>query len=531
MVRISAAKVFIKLSAFIFLLAESACSPYVRYKDDNPAPKPEPVPVFETAHEAVHAMGVGWNLGNTLDSWWTGDPDGRNWKKWETGWGQPVTKPELMTMLKQAGFGAVRVPVTWSVHMDSEGKVYPEWMDRVNEIVDYVLDAGLYCIINVHHDTGADEGVWLVASEADYQREREMYEGLWIQIAERFRDYGQRLLFEAYNEMLDDSRSWCFASLNLGYDQTAAAEAYEAINSYAQSFVDAVRSTGGNNAVRNLIVNTYGACSGAGDWNPHLKEPLKNMNLPLDRTDGHLMFQVHAYPLIDDLPSMEAEVEDMFDSLDKYLASQGAPVIIGEWGTFSEDPPKENLLYFADFFVRKSKEHGFGTFYWMTLTDGFARSVPAFSEPELARTIVEAWHGEGYNAVFPSMDEIDFKYSVTFNSQWSEMNLYEGDFSLDEYAGVRFSLDEAPEAGELHVKVYGESEGKEQFGPVQGKDVTVMFDPSEVGSECSRVTLQYTRNTSCQATVSDVAMICPDGSVRKVIPSVFWGCYMEPISL
>ena len=181
--------------------------------------------------------------------------------------------------------------------------------------------------------------------------------------------------------------------------------------------------------------------------------------------------------------------------------------------------------------MRKSKEHGFGTFYWMTLTDGFARSVPAFSEPELARTIVEAWHGEGYNAVFPSMDEIDFKYSVTFNSQWSEMNLYEGDFSLDEYAGVRFSLDEAPEAGELHVKVYGESEGKEQFGPVQGKDVTVMFDPSEVGSECSRVTLQYTRNTSCQATVSDVAMICPDGSVRKVIPSVFWGCYMEPISL
>lgn len=531
MTRTSAAKNLIIRFAFIFLLGGLSCSPYVRYQDDDPAPEPKPVPVFETAHEAVQAMGVGWNLGNTLDSWWTGDTDGRDWIKWETGWGQPVTKPELMTMLKQAGFGAIRVPVTWSVHMDRDGKVYPEWMDRVNEIVDYVLDAGMYCIINVHHDTGADEDVWLVASEADYQREREMYEGLWVQIAERFRDYDQHLLFEAYNEMLDESRSWCFASLNLGYDQVAAAEAYEAINSYAQSFVDAVRSTGGNNAVRNLIVNTYGACSGSGNWNPHLKEPLKNMDLPSDSTEDHLMFQVHAYPLIDDIPSMEAELEDMFDSLDKYLASQGAPVIIGEWGTFSENPSQENLLYFADFFVRKAREYGFGTFYWMTLTDGFARSVPAFSKPELARTIVKAWHGEGFNAVFPSMDEIEFKYCVTFSSQWSEMNLYDGNFSLDKYAGVRFTLDEAPENGDLHVKVYGDSDGKEQYGLVQGKDVTVMFDPSVVGSECSRVTLQYTKNTSCKATVSDIAMISPDGSASKVIPSVFWGCHIEPIVL
>ena len=195
------------------------------------------------------------------------------------------------------------------------------------------------------------------------------------------------------------------------------------------------------------------------------------MDLPSDSTEDHLMFQVHAYPLIDDIPSMEAELEDMFDSLDKYLASQGAPVIIGEWGTFSENPSQENLLYFADFFVRKAREYGFGTFYWMTLTDGFARSVPAFSKPELARTIVKAWHGEGFNAVFPSMDEIEFKYCVTFSSQWSEMNLYDGNFSLDKYAGVRFTLDEAPENGDLHVKVYGDSDGKEQYGLVQGKDV------------------------------------------------------------
>lgn len=498
---------------------------------DRPVDVPEEeVPVFESAFDAVHNMGVGWNLGNTLDSWWVDDTDGRDWKRWETGWGQPVTRPELMTMMKNAGFGAIRVPVTWSPHMDKDGVVYEEWMNRVNEIVDYVLDAGMYCIINVHHDTGADEKVWLVASEEDYAREKDLYEGLWRQIALRFKDYDHRLLFESYNEMLDEYGSWCFASLNLGYDQTAAEEAYKAINSYAQSFVDVVRSTEGNNAARNLVVNTYGACNGSGNWNPHLKDPLRYMLLPSDTADKHLIFQVHAYPLIDDIPSMEAEMEDMFRSFDLYLKALGAPVIVGEWGTFSENPSQENLLYFADYFVRKAKEHGIGTFYWMTLSDGFARSVPAFSTPELARTIVEAWHGKG-TGVFPNIDDFDFKYKVTFNSQWSEMNLYSEEFALDRYVGVRFSLDKAPASGELHVKIYGDAEGKEQFGKVSGKEVTVMFDPAIVGNGCSRVTLQYTRSSSYTTTVTDAAMICPDGSLEKTMPSVYWGCYVEPVAI
>lgn len=523
-----------KAVAYLFLiLGVLSCTPrggQLEGGSEVENPEPEQPPVFETSYDAVANMGVGWNLGNTLDSWWVDDTDGRDWKRWETGWGQPVTGPELMVMMKNAGFGAIRVPVTWSPHMDKDGNVYEEWMNRVNQIVDYVLDAGMYCIINVHHDTGSDSKVWLVASEEDYARERDLYEGLWRQIAERFKDYDHRLLFESYNEMLDEYGSWCFASMNKGYDQESADESYKAINSYAQSFVDAVRSTGGNNAVRNLIVNTYGACNGSGNWNPHLKDPLRFMALPSDKAEDHLIFQVHAYPLIDDIPSMEAEVEDMFRSLDLYLAVQGAPVIIGEWGTFSENPSQENLLHFADFFVRRAKDYGFGTFYWMTLSDGFARSVPAFSTPELAKTIVEAWHGEGVG-VFPDIDDFDFKYKVTFNSQWSEMNLSPSDFPLDRYVGVRFSLEKAPTAGELHVKIYGDAEGKEQFGKISGKDVTVMFDPDIVGTGCSGVTLQYTRTSSYTTTVRDVAMICPDGSLEKVVPSVYWGCYVEPVAI
>ena len=259
-----------KTFAFLFLIiGVLACTPQDPPLEEEKNPEEEiPAPdyEFESSYEAVTNMGVGWNLGNTLESLWAGDTDGRDWEKWETGWGQAVTTPALMNMMRDAGFGAIRVPVSWGVHMDADGKVYEEWMNRVNEVVDYVLDAGLYCIINVHHDTGADEELaWLVASSEGYAREKQRYEGLWRQIAERFRDYDHRLLFESYNEMLDEARSWCFASLGVGYDAVMAADAYDSINRYAQSFVDVVRSTGGNNAERNLVVNTYGACNGAGD--------------------------------------------------------------------------------------------------------------------------------------------------------------------------------------------------------------------------------------------------------------------------
>jgi aryl-phospho-beta-D-glucosidase BglC (GH1 family) len=203
---------------------------------------------------------------------------------------------DVATMFKDAGFGAIRLPVTWFNHSDGNGKVNEAWMKRVHEVVDYVINAGLYCILNVHHDTGTD--AWIVADMDNYNTNRSKFEYLWQQIATEFRDYGEHLLFEGYNEMLDADNSWSYASSkNSGsYDATAAASAYNAVNSYAQSFVNTVRATGGNNAMRNLIVNTYGACSGMGAWNAHLQDPLKQMALPTDNADSHLIFEVHAYP-------------------------------------------------------------------------------------------------------------------------------------------------------------------------------------------------------------------------------------------
>ena len=515
-----------------FYIPEDQDKPVMPGTDPEPDQDPEPGPVteFETSFEAITSMGVGWNLGNTLESLWTGDTDGRDWKKWETGWGQSVTTQSLMNMMKNAGFGAIRVPVSWGVHMDADGKVYEEWMNRVNEVVDYVLNAGMYCIINIHHDTGADEELaWLVASPEGYARERQKYENLWKQIALRFRDYDHRLLFESYNEMLDESRSWCFASYSLGYDAGVAAGAYQAINDYAQSFVDVVRATGGNNAVRNLIVNTYGACNGSGDWNPHLQDPLKNMKMPVDKVKDHILFQVHSYPMIDDLAAMEREVTQMLDDLETYLVSQGGPVIVGEWGTFSENPTLENYCHYAKWFVSECKRRDIGTFHWMNLSDGMYRSIPCFSSPELTEAIVKGYHGDGFTPVIPVIEDYNLDYQVTYRDLWSELNLTQSSVDLNEYSGITFELDQAPAEGQLHVKVYGDSDGKEQHIKFSGSSPVIEFDASVLGSKAERVTLQILQSGGLTITVKSVHLIKKDGTLEPCTPSPFWGCSVELI--
>lgn len=519
------------LCAVIFC---AACAPEAKPVDPS---EPDPslpegeVPVFESSYEAVKNMGVGWNLGNTFDTNLGEGYDGTDWEFWETGWGQAVTTQALMNMMKNAGFGAIRVPVTWGWHTDASGKVYDEWMSRVNEVVDYVLNTGMYCIINVHHDTGADDNAWLRADPEVYKAQKERYEYLWKQIAERFRDYDHKLLFESYNEMLDSRSSWCFASFNDGYDAAYASAAYEAINNYAQSFVTTVRSTGGNNLARNLVVNTYGACNGAGDWNPHLQDPLKEMKMPEDVVEDHIIFQVHAYPLIDDMAAMRREVDNMYADLDRYLVSKGGPVIIGEWGTFSENPPLASRLEFAGYFINKAKEHEMGTFYWMGLSDGVARAFPAFSDPEMAEAIVKAYHGDSFVPDIPVTDDYSYSYKVTYRQQWSELNLCGHTISLDDYSGVSFELDKTPASGVLSVKVYGETDGAEQYTGFSNSQAKVMFDRSILGPKANRVTLQYCHTQPYTITVRKAFLIRNDGTLEKVDVSPFWGCDVELVMI
>lgn len=378
----------------------------------EPEQPPKEEDAFESAGQAVLNMGAGWNLGNTLDSnsgdldnMWIEAYTSRTPKDYETAWGQPEATRALIHMFKEAGFGAIRVPVTWYPHMGtitlhnqnqwdpstwSGTEVDPAWMARVKEVVDYVIDEEMYCILNVHHDTGAGSTAWLIASVDGFDAAKTRYQALWEQIANQFKDYGPKLLFESYNEMLDPYDSWCFASFATPdrYDSAVATSAYNGINSYAKLFAETVRATGGNNAYRNLIVNTYGACSGDGTWNSHLSEPLTQMALPEE--PGHIAIQVHSYWDATQFNSQKADIDRLFTNLDTHIVKRlGVPVIIGEWGGSTEgDDPN---VRFASYFSQKAKAAGIAAFWWMGLSDGQDRSLPAWTMPKTKDAILQPY--------------------------------------------------------------------------------------------------------------------------------------------
>lgn len=517
---------------------------------------------FETASEAVKNMGLGWNMGNTLEANNQSVTDVTNPAYWgqqgldsESCWGQSFTKPELLKMMKDAGFGAIRVPVTWYNHMDKDGKVDAAWMARVHEVVDYVINQGLYCIINVHHDTGADSEKfksWIKADEVNYAQNKERYEYLWKQIAEEFKDYGQLLLFESYNEMLDKYSSWCFASFAspARYSASDATSAYNAINKYAQSFVTTVRNTGGNNAQRNLIVNTYGSCSGGGDWNQHLKDPLKEMKYPDDPAGkGRIIFQVHSYPSLVNtdskgnitgnrpIASIKSEIDDMIKAWNEHLVSKGAPVILGEWGTSNVDNDvtdydarRELMFQFCEYLVQKCKASDIGTFYWMGLTDGIARFFPAFSQPDLAKTILQAYHGSSFNPVLPESKDYSISCTVDFTKQWGELYLYNGSsFTSSDMSSITLELENTPASGLFQWKVYCSKYSNGYTRDITDAQSTLQFT-AQMGT-ITRITLQCKGNSG-QVRVKRVKLKKKNSDDEVLCtPSVAWNCNMSDITV
>jgi hypothetical protein len=445
---------------------------------------------FESATDAVKNMGVGWNLGNTLDANNQTISDITNDAYWgqqglesETCWGQPFATQEFIRMMKKAGFTAIRVPVTWYNHMDKDGNVSEEWMKRVKEVVDYVISEDLYCILNVHHDTGADSKDasgkltgyhWIKADPDNYTTNKAKYVGLWKQIAETFKDYGQTLLFEGYNEMLDANSCWNYPTWyadGKNYDAAYAKKSLETINSYAQSFVSTVRGTGGNNATRNLIVNTYAASSG-GAWgnNTHPQEPLEQLVLPTDAAKNHLIVEVHSYPSITSgISSAKSGLDWTFNNLkEKLIDRLKVPVIIGEWGTSNVDngsdyiDRRETMIAFCDYFVKLGKKYNIATFYWMGLSDGKARSQLVFNQPDLAETITKAYHGANYEGEYPTAGTP------------SEGVVFEGEQQLEWGLAIQMSadlftnLDNTATVDITYVQQYDQFDKKDdQYGMMQ----------------------------------------------------------------
>jgi aryl-phospho-beta-D-glucosidase BglC (GH1 family) len=305
----------------------------------------------ESAREAADRFGPGFNLGNTLDAtsynigqeqagtvgwivqWGRKDADGRVYPDaWETAWGQPETDQAIADYIISLGFNVIRVPVTWAEHMDRENRIDERWMARVKETVDYFYGRGVYVILNMHHDGGADG--WIEATEASYNTYGERFASVWTQIAETFANYDERLLFESMNEVLDGANNW----------NAPSPDASRWINAWNQLFVTTVRATGGNNALRNLIVMTYSGGGADGNFSSFV--------MPEDSTDHHLLITVHNYDPQAftwtnatwtrmtarwDGAVHGALLEREFQLYQRYAEQFGVPVVVGE---YNADPKR-----------------------------------------------------------------------------------------------------------------------------------------------------------------------------------------------
>lgn len=337
----------------------------------------------ETASAAIEKMRVGLNLNNSLEEHYKKGDRNRP-ETFETQTGRPVTTPAIINAFAEAGFGVVRVPVTWYNHMDPETfKVDEVWMNRVEEVVNYVLDAGMYCILDTHHDAGSKDTRWLIADMQKYPQVQKKFIALWKQIATRFKNYPYTLLFEGYNEILDAKKSW-------GVPRVEGA--YQAANLLNQDFVNTVRATGGRNKTRNLIVSTY-----ATSVRP---QALKSFVLPSDKTADHLLVQVHCYrpkqfterdinlakqgeeSRSDFRESDKPEIDEIFSNLKTGLIDKGYPVVLGEFGAWNKNNEDDRARH-AEYFVKKCHELGILPIYWYNPMYRYDRKTCTWTFPKL----------------------------------------------------------------------------------------------------------------------------------------------------
>ena len=305
----------------------------------------------KSAIDFVQNITIGWNLGNTLDSTcsWITNPTPA---QFETAWGNPVTTKEMIDAVKREGFNTVRIPVSWGEKMGAgpDYKVSEEWMTRVNEVVDYVIDNDMYCILNVHHDND-----WLVPTYEKYDGAEAQLTKLWEQISERFENYDEHLIFETMNEprLVGTTLEWTGGN----------AEARDCINKFNAAALETIRKSGGNNALRYVMMPTY-AASGT-------TVTINDYKIP---DDPRAIVSIHSYSpysfALDakgtsswgttaDKVSLKQEMKLLYD---KFI-SNGTAVIIGEFGAMNKDNEADRNAW-AEYYIATAKELKIRCIWW-----------------------------------------------------------------------------------------------------------------------------------------------------------------------
>ena len=307
---------------------------------NTPADDDNAEPITLTAAEIVKQMKVGWSLGNTLDA--TGGAGLGS----ETSWGNPVTTKAMIDEVKAAGFNVLRLPVTWGTHVDEDFNIDAEWLDRVQEVVDYGIDNGMFVILNTHHEE------WYMPDKAHADEDLKHLEKLWTQIAQRFKNYGEKLLFEGVNEprLRGKNAEW-----------TGNAESREIVNQFAETFVRTVRATGGNNAERSLFITPYAASSSTAN--------LKALKVP--ENAGNIIVSVHGYLPYDFALNVQGtavyendgSVAKLMKDIKSIFLDNGIPVVITEFGAMNKNNSEDRLQCVEDY-LSSAKEIGVPCVWW-----------------------------------------------------------------------------------------------------------------------------------------------------------------------
>lgn len=314
--------------------------------------------------EITEKMGVGWNLGNSLDSNNSGFYSD-NIKDYETQWSNPVVTQELIDAVQAKGFNTVRVPVTWYQHISDDGSytIDPAWMNRVKEVVDYAYNNGMYVILNVHHET------WI--NRSDFHSAGDKMEAqlraVWKQIAAAFADYDQRLIFEGMNEPREvggDADEW------FGNETC-----YPVVNRLNDAFVDTVRSVESPyRQTRMLMVPDY-AARVESDVYSYLTIPKASGSIDADNDgdDDYVAASIHAYSPYyfamgdgyhsDFTSAYEAELESMFSGMQAHFLQEGVPIVLGEFSAsnFGYDDAR---IKWAEVYMRNATEYGIPCVLW-----------------------------------------------------------------------------------------------------------------------------------------------------------------------
>ncbi|MGG4555206.1 cellulase family glycosylhydrolase [Paenibacillus humicus] len=352
----------------------------------------------------VEAMQPGWNLGNSLDA------VGAD----ETAWGNPRITKELIQNISAQGYKSIRIPVTWDSHIGAAPNYQIEaaYLNRVQEVVQWALDANLYVMINVHHDSW----LWISKMESQHDQVLARYNAIWRQIADKFKNSPNKLMFESVNEpRFTDGGT------------TDEAKQQKMLDELNVSFFNIVRNSGGQNATRPLVLSTLEA-------SPTQERMTALYNTMTKLNDKNLIATVHFYGFwpfsvnIAGYTKFDAETQNdittTFDNVYNTFVAKGIPVVVGEYGLLGFDKntgviEQGEKLKFFEFFAQYVKQKSISTMLWDN-GQHFNRTSFKWSDPDLFNMIKASWTGRSSTA---SSDLIHVKQGTAVKDTSVQLNL------------------------------------------------------------------------------------------------------------